>query len=228
MSAPVPAPQTPVAAARPASERREAILATAQALFSRYGYRGVALRQIAAEAGVSLTLLNHYFGAKHQLFGAVVGAWHAVLASGLAELHALAEGRHAAARPAEVVDALLVCLRRVSARPEGAQLLWMHLRSRHDDDPMVSSALAELFAPVETAFGSALAALRPGIDRLRLAALCQCVRGALLEGFASREAGTAGAAAAGDPSVRRTVDDAVRCFLVAGVEGALADDGRGG
>lgn len=231
VNAPPPSPfssaATPVAGARPGSERRDAILTTAQALFSRYGYRGVALRQIAAEAGVSLTLLNHYFGAKHQLFGAVVGAWRTLLTPSLAELDELAEGRRPAARPADVVDALLAGLGRIAARPEGTQLLWMHLRSRHDDDPMVSSALTELFAPVEAAFTAALLALRPGSDRARLGVLYQCARGALLESFASREAESARLGPTGDPTGRRAADEAVRSFLVAGVEVALGADGRG-
>jgi|GEM_PF-1603106 len=202
---------TPALPASALSGRRAAILASAQALFSRYGYRGVALRQIAADAGVSLTLLDHHFGAKPQLFLAVVEAWRGVVESSLDELRAVAGGQPCTAGPAELVDRLLVCVRRLRDQPAGAQLLWMHLRSRHDDDPLVTAALAQLFAPVEAAWGAALLAAYPALDGPRLTALYPCVRGALLEGYVRQTA--AGAAPVDEPAF----DEQVRRFLIGGL-----------
>lgn len=50
---------------------REAILDAAEALFSRHGFYGVTVRQVAAEAGVDTALIHYYFGAKRELFDSV-------------------------------------------------------------------------------------------------------------------------------------------------------------
>src|SRR5215212_9531441 len=50
---------------------RQAILDAAEALFSRHGFYGVTVRQVAAEAGVDTALIHYYFGAKRELFDSV-------------------------------------------------------------------------------------------------------------------------------------------------------------
>jgi AcrR family transcriptional regulator len=50
---------------------RESILEAAEALFSRHGFYGVTVRQVAAEAGVDTALIHYYFGAKRELFDSV-------------------------------------------------------------------------------------------------------------------------------------------------------------
>jgi AcrR family transcriptional regulator len=50
---------------------REAILDAAEALFSRHGFYGVTVRQVASEAGVDTALIHYYFGAKRELFDSV-------------------------------------------------------------------------------------------------------------------------------------------------------------
>jgi AcrR family transcriptional regulator len=50
---------------------RESILDAAEALFSRHGFYGVTVRQVAAEAGVDTALIHYYFGAKRELFDSV-------------------------------------------------------------------------------------------------------------------------------------------------------------
>jgi AcrR family transcriptional regulator len=57
---------------RNAAATREAILQSALIAFSRAGYDGVGLREIAQEAGVTAILVNRYFGSKDDLFAAVV------------------------------------------------------------------------------------------------------------------------------------------------------------
>ncbi len=57
---------------RNAAETRRRILEAARTLFSRDVYKNVGTRDIAAEAGVNLTLINRYFGSKKQLFNEVV------------------------------------------------------------------------------------------------------------------------------------------------------------
>ena len=51
---------------------RQSILDAAEALFARHGFYGVTTRQVAAEAGVDTALIHYYFGAKRELFDAVL------------------------------------------------------------------------------------------------------------------------------------------------------------
>ncbi|MET7535043.1 TetR/AcrR family transcriptional regulator [Streptomyces sp. NPDC055059] len=53
--------------------RRGAVLAAARRLFAAQGYKGVGIRAIAAEAGVTPGLVMAYFGSKDGLFREVVG-----------------------------------------------------------------------------------------------------------------------------------------------------------
>lgn len=54
-----------------AGETREAILDAAEDLFSKHGFYGVTIREVAREAGVDTALVHYYFGAKRGLFDAV-------------------------------------------------------------------------------------------------------------------------------------------------------------
>jgi AcrR family transcriptional regulator len=47
-------------------------LNSARLAFTRSGYDGVAVREIAPGAGVTAMLVNRYFGSKEQLFEEVV------------------------------------------------------------------------------------------------------------------------------------------------------------
>jgi len=71
---------TPAAPPAPAGEvavsRRDRILEAAAGAFATHGYRGSSLRDIAREAGCSLTLLDHHFGGKSQLLDAVLQQQH--------------------------------------------------------------------------------------------------------------------------------------------------------
>jgi AcrR family transcriptional regulator len=58
--------------ARNAVATREAILRSALAAFSRHGYDGIGVREIAQAAGVTAVLVNRYFGSKEELFAAAV------------------------------------------------------------------------------------------------------------------------------------------------------------
>ena len=67
---------TPARRGRPskdqkAGETREAILDGAEDLFSKHGFYGVTIREVAREAGVDTALVHYYFGAKRGLFDAV-------------------------------------------------------------------------------------------------------------------------------------------------------------
>jgi AcrR family transcriptional regulator len=53
-----------------AAVTKAAILDAARAVFGERGYERSTIRAIAARAGVDPALVHHYFGRKHQLFGA--------------------------------------------------------------------------------------------------------------------------------------------------------------
>ncbi|WP_083973776.1 TetR/AcrR family transcriptional regulator [Herbidospora daliensis] len=57
---------------RDAAGTRQAILDAAVAAFTRHGYDGVGVRDIARDAGVTAMLINRYFGSKEQLFAEAV------------------------------------------------------------------------------------------------------------------------------------------------------------
>jgi AcrR family transcriptional regulator len=61
----------PKAAAEAAGDTRETILDVAEAQFSKHGFDGVTLRQVARDARVDTALIHYYFGAKRGLFDAV-------------------------------------------------------------------------------------------------------------------------------------------------------------
>lgn len=53
-------------------KRREEIIATSLDLFVRKGFRGTSIRDLAANAGVSMGTLYHYFESKEELFNLTV------------------------------------------------------------------------------------------------------------------------------------------------------------
>jgi len=73
---PTPAQSTPARAAGPGRPKdlgkRAAILEAAKRMFTRLGFDGASMDQIAAEAGVSKLTVYSHFGDKETLFGAAV------------------------------------------------------------------------------------------------------------------------------------------------------------
>jgi AcrR family transcriptional regulator len=67
-----PNPSSPKKRPRNAISTRVAILKSALIAFSRAGYDGVGVRDIAHEAGVTAMLVNRYFGSKEKLFATAV------------------------------------------------------------------------------------------------------------------------------------------------------------
>ena len=58
--------------AKRGNDTREQLLLVGRKLFSRRGFAGTSTREIAAEAGCNLALINHYFGSKEGLLVAVL------------------------------------------------------------------------------------------------------------------------------------------------------------
>lgn len=87
---------------------RQSILDAAEALFSRHGFYGVTVRQVATEAGVDTALIHYYFGAKRELFDSVFARRAEILNTARLEaMRAYAEG-HAGALTAEgIIEAFI-------------------------------------------------------------------------------------------------------------------------
>ena len=66
----------PLRALEATHDRRTRILLSAARAFAASGFKGASLRDIAADAEVSLTLVDHHFGSKEQLLEAVVANHH--------------------------------------------------------------------------------------------------------------------------------------------------------
>jgi AcrR family transcriptional regulator len=90
-------------------ERRGQILACARELFSRRPYGTVSNTEIAAAAGVSRGLLNHYFGTKRDLYLAAVSEMMSVPP---VPIPAFVEGAVVRERVAQSIDAWLELLER--------------------------------------------------------------------------------------------------------------------
>jgi AcrR family transcriptional regulator len=108
---------------RNAAATREAILRSALAAFSRYGYDGVGVREIAQMAGVTGVLVNRYFGSKEELFAAtveIICSDHRIFESDSTTL-----AKRLAAKimsKTEPIDALLLILRS-APNPRAAEIL---------------------------------------------------------------------------------------------------------
>lgn len=62
------------------------IMEVAERLFSRFGYEGASVREIAKEANANVASINYYFKNKHGLYWAVMDEAHMKLENGIKEL----------------------------------------------------------------------------------------------------------------------------------------------
>lgn len=101
---------------------REDILRRAFEAFARQGYEGVSQRQLAADCGVSDSLLHHHFGSKQQLWQEAADSVFAPLVGQLLErLDALAREGSAATT---LRQNLPLALRMMMANPLALQFLF--------------------------------------------------------------------------------------------------------
>jgi AcrR family transcriptional regulator len=135
---PVDRPKRP----RNAAATREAILRSALAAFSRYGYDGVGVREIAQRAGVTGVLVNRYFGSKEELFAATVEiscADHRMFESDSATLAKQLTDRVISKTEANIepIDPLLLILRS-APNPRAAEILRESI-ARYFEQPLKAS-----------------------------------------------------------------------------------------
>jgi TetR/AcrR family transcriptional regulator len=100
---------------------REAILAAAMDLFAEQGVGRVSMSRIAAQAGITKSLIHHHFGSKQDL-------WNAVREQGMGE-YLMAQRELLLNRPADAnlfVDSIDTYFRYLQRRPTLVRLMaWM-------------------------------------------------------------------------------------------------------
>jgi AcrR family transcriptional regulator len=106
---------------RDAEATRQLLLRSARQRFARDGYAATTVREIAADAGVNVALINRYFASKEGLFEACLS-----LAA-----DQLARGDHETSTMDDLVHSLV---RQVAEAPNGEQQLLMLLLLRSSGD----------------------------------------------------------------------------------------------
>jgi AcrR family transcriptional regulator len=202
-------------------QRKNAILVAANHHFSHHGFRGASLRDIARDAEVSLTLLNHHFGNKLQLLSAVIDSHRAMLDERASALLALM-----AARPGKftVRDLVQVWIRigfETAAEADGEQFLRLVARVTDDPSEEAAQVVREKLDDAALVFIDALQQCYPGASRYAAASAYIYVSAALLK-FLAGSKRLFRLAQAGTPANAAAEDQArLTRFLVAGVEAAL-------
>jgi len=203
-------------------QRKEAILLAATEHFGRYGFRGASLRDIARDAGVSLTLLNHHFGSKASLLSAAVDSHRRLLDERTSALSAVQHAGPGSWGVHELVQAWVRSAAANAATAEGRRFLQLVTRisedTSHEFDPDVQTRVD---APAR-AFVEALQRCRPEASRRAAESACLWLRGAVSRFLL-------GAQRLSEPHVEDGVavdidqDDETRLvsFLAAGIEAAL-------
>jgi AcrR family transcriptional regulator len=161
-------------------QRKSAILLAANSHFAHHGYRGASLRDIARDAGVSLTLLNHHFGSKFQLLSAVIEAHRKVLDDRDTSLRALMD----APGGYTVRDMVVAWVRlafETAAHLDGE--VFLRLVSRVIDDPEEEAVqiVRENLDDGAMIFVDALLRIHPGASRYTAACAYMWFNAALLK-----------------------------------------------
>lgn len=151
------------AAATEPEARRDQVLRVAESLFARGGYRGVGLREIAAQVGIRAPSLFKHFKNKHALYNAVLRNIFARLSGVTDRL----EGDQTFARRLEEFVTGYVDM--VATDPNVVQLLFRELIERSEAmDAETRAAAFEIYNRIDSFLeaGQKAGEFRP-IDRFR-------------------------------------------------------------
>ncbi len=168
----------------PVINRRARILDAAARAFAAHGFRASSLRDIAKEAGVSLTLLDHHFGSKGQLLEAVIKGQHENCQLRLARLKAsLAPA--SAFRLEDFVALWANYEFDLYATREGRQYLALMLKLSGDSE--VDGELRRNLNCSKALVVEAFARARPGLDEDALCGAWNVASGALYAAVTSAD-----------------------------------------
>jgi AcrR family transcriptional regulator len=206
-------------------QRKIAILQSANLHFASHGFRGASLRDIARDAKVSLTLLNHHFGSKLDLLGAVVDAHRGVIERRIL----LFESARRSDPPPPTLSALLAQwvaeLCHDAREADGRMFQRLLLRLLDDAETEATALIRARLEGFASSFVGALRALHPQASRRAVALAYVCTTSTALRLVTSmpRVAELAGEEPPAEGEV--PADDQARLvkLLVAGAEAALRD-----
>jgi len=200
--------------------RKDAILVAACEHFARYGFRGASLRDIARDAGVSLTLLNHHFDNKAGLLSAVVSASRPLLQRRTDALNRL---RTTGLGGFDVRDLVRACVGiefEAAASTEGLLFLRLEARLLSDAAPEAELVRRHLEGATKS-FVEALLSCYPRATHRAAASAYLCVSATLLRLLTGADS-----ILAGDDARAITIvpNDRIRIerLLVAGIDAMLA------
>jgi AcrR family transcriptional regulator len=203
-------------------QRKHAILRAASALFGLHGYRGTNLREIARDAGVSLTLLNHHFGCKSDVLASVIDAHRAVLDDYIAALRRVTSAGRGHWTPLDLVQAWVRIGFECAAGTDGELFLRVVARLLDDPSEPAGEVVRERLDEAAQAFIEALQTCYPHAPRYAIASAHLWVSASLLRFLTGGDRLLRLARA--DATSRDLANDPDRLtrFLVAGIDAALA------
>jgi AcrR family transcriptional regulator len=167
-------------------DRRLNILLAAEKLFALRGYHAVSIRDIAAEAEVPLALVGYYYGAKHELYRAIMQSWRGNIADRLDRLQTAAAEPDRSERLDRIIAAFVVPLVALHASPEGQYYALMAARDLAAPTPEAEEVRREFFDPMAHAFIDALMTTAPRATRGQVAWCYQFMLGAALHFLSDR------------------------------------------
>ncbi len=204
-------------------QRKSAILIAANQHFARHGFRGASLRDIARDAGVSLTLLNHHFGSKFQLLSAVIDTHREMLDARASALREIMRDGAGSFTVRALVQAWIRIGFETVAEPDGE--MFLRLMARVIDDPSEEAVqvVREKLDDAALIFIDGLQLCYPQASRYAAASAYICVSASLLK-FLVGSKRLFRLVQAGAPREPDAQDqERITRFLVAGIESALRD-----
>lgn len=206
-------------------QRKTAILQSATDHFGRYGFRGASLRDIAQDAGVSLTLLNHHFGSKGALLAAVIESHHELLDERIAAIQRVCRRGPGSFTVLDLVRAWIRTAVDAAARPEGLRFLRLFARMIDDPEDGDVGPARERLDDARVSFIEALLKCYPQASRRAATLTCLSVSAALLKVLVSGE--RVRALAGAERPVEADADERLlERLLVGGIEAALGSSGK--
>lgn len=160
---------------------RAKVLDAAEYLFSKEGYHGVSLRQVAELAGVELGALTHHFPSKDQLFSETLRRRFDELSQDRMRL--LDDARIRADGRSPTIDEIISAYVEPVIRRNAESQEWRNysrLLSRDISDANVSAILADVKEPTSSHFVSAFRMALPGVPAKDVYWGYQFMRSALL------------------------------------------------
>ncbi len=165
----------------PRTDRKIAILLSAERLFAERGYNAVSIRHIAEGADVPIALVSYYYGAKHELFQAIFDRWGSVVEERLQRLALVMKKPATAGTLKGIVQAFVEPPIRLRNSEEGEYYALMVARELGYSHVETDKVMKKYFDPMALKFIDALHQAMPHGTRTQAAWCYQFALGALLQ-----------------------------------------------